>query len=131
MDNPTKGTSDICIGIGYGEDIAVFTLKRITTAEEAAFQAQFADIRDVAEPEKSSREFAALVDALAEWSTLPPRKYDAVKKAPGEPIIGDTSKSIAEAVKEVLRVEGQDNHRIAEMAIAAYRSQLEPKVLFL
>jgi hypothetical protein len=116
----------ISFKIGYprSKEFLTFHLRMISVAEDAKFLQRFSDLADT--DDRTVKEYEIYVDALAYWSVdMPQRQNGTGKDAPlGK---GDA----AAAVKEYFTERTPTKEWLADYAIRALRSQLQPDVSFL
>lgn len=133
----------IKIGVGYGNPVPIFNLKRIKRADEQAFLADHADVKGCeTDEEKERKQFETCVDAIANWSEdrKPTKSIANPEKKPGDDLpdtievpFFEGESSAAADVHRIFREaeeEGDDIFRSADLLIYHYRLQLQPDVLF-
>lgn len=123
----------IKIGIGYDGEITFFHLRAITIAEENAFTAKFTETAGLAPEVKAEAETQACIDAIAAWSHKAPSREFADPDDPGktkETVIYEDAVEPAEGVRRYFEEGDFDKERVANQLVLAYRTKLQPTVVF-
>jgi hypothetical protein len=116
------------IGVGYDDKLAIFHLRRISTAEETRYTSRFLTIpANATEEQRAEKEFAIYVDALADWSEQPVSTKD--DKGVELPMFPE-AETPAQSVRDYFNEQTVDNERIATSLIIRYRTALAPNIVF-
>lgn len=118
MENPET----IALKAGWSKDEGVImTLRMVSLSEEQAFMRQFSDLSD--SPDREDKEYQAIVDALAGWST------EGIKNSKGELLEQEALPSTS--VKNFFTGRTVHNERLANSVMLNFRNRLTPDVSFL
>lgn len=119
---------EIKVGIGYDSDIAYFTMKAITLAEDEDFAAKFVETQELSGKAKSEAETAIYIDAIEEWTVKPLERKVGDKFEPyfADKVKGDDRSD----VRKFFESGDFDTERVASQLLYAYRSKLQPTVVF-
>jgi hypothetical protein len=112
------------IGHPRGNEAITFHLRMISVAEDSKFLQKFIDLAD--DDAKTDKEYQIYVDALADWAVeMPMRSNGDGKDKP----LGKSDPQVA--IKEYFAQRTPKKEWVADYAIRAFRSQLQPDVSFL
>jgi hypothetical protein len=114
------------IGFPRSQQYLKFALRMISVADESAFIQRFVDLAD--DGSRAEKHFGIYVDALADWSVEMPMLINAEGK---ETPVGKKGEDPASAVRSYFADRTTAQEWLADYAIRAYRSQLQPNVSFL
>lgn len=120
----------ISFTIGYPHEKLTLHLRMLTVSEEQALLQRFVDIADK-DPAKEAKAYGVHVDALSSFSVDMPARTTIVDGKEQTVPLAEGKKSPADALKDYFEEHTVEKEWIADYAIRALRSRLQPEVRFL
>jgi len=117
------------IGVGYGNEQIIFSLRSITAAEENRYTNRFLEISaKLSEERRIDEEYKIYAESLAAWSDSVPMKRNGTGE---ETPLFEGDMSPAEAVNKYLADPTDEKFRMIRALIGNYRTvKLVPDVVF-